>query len=268
MIIPYEGAVKPFRIYGNCYFVGTIPASSHLIDTGEGLILIDPGFPQSLYLVLESIRELGFDPHDIRYIINTHGHYDHLGATRALTEMTGAKTFLGRADADYANGKVNLTWAEELGYRYEKHEFFQPDVLLDDGAVIQLGDTGIRCRHTPGHTPGTMSFFLTLHGKRGDKAAGMFGGNGVNTLRRDFLVKHPELKVLRQAYRDSVAKLMTEKVDIHLGNHVGNNDTLRRGKEVLDGNYDAFLDPGDWRRFLQSRLRELDEIETKEPVAE
>ncbi|MCQ2380351.1 MAG: MBL fold metallo-hydrolase [Victivallaceae bacterium] len=268
MIIPNECAVKPFRIYGNCYFVGTIPASSHLIDTGDGLILIDPGFPQLLHLVLESIGELGFDPHDIRHIINTHGHYDHLGATRRLAEMTGAKTFLGREDADYANGKVDLSWAKELGYRYEEHEFFQPDVLLDDGSTIELGDTKIRCRHTPGHTPGTTSFFLTLHGDRGDKAAGMFGGNGVNTLRRDFLLAHPELATMRRAYRESIAKLMTESVDIHLGNHVNNNDTLRRGGEVLAGNPDAFVDPDDWRRFLRYRARQLDEIEENEPIGE
>ena len=45
---PWEGYVKPFQIFGNLYFVGTIPASTHLIDTGSGLIVIDPGYPQSL----------------------------------------------------------------------------------------------------------------------------------------------------------------------------------------------------------------------------
>ena len=63
---PWKGYIEPFRIFGNLYFVGTVPASSHLIDTGEGLILLDSGYQESLYLVLESIRKLGFDPADIR----------------------------------------------------------------------------------------------------------------------------------------------------------------------------------------------------------
>ena len=66
MTRPWKGAVDPFRIYGNLYFVETEPASTHLIDTGDGLILLDPGYQQSLYLVLDNIRRLGFDPRDIK----------------------------------------------------------------------------------------------------------------------------------------------------------------------------------------------------------
>ena len=84
------------------YFVGSLAASCHLIDTGDGLILIDTGFPQTLYLLIDSIHRVGFDPREIRYILHTHGHYDHLGGTKQLVEMTGAKTFLGAPDAPYA----------------------------------------------------------------------------------------------------------------------------------------------------------------------
>jgi len=188
---PWIGRVEPFRIYGNLYFVGTVPASAHLIDTGDGLILLDSGYPHTLYLVLHSIWELGFNPREIRYIVHSHGHYDHLGATRALLELVGAKTFLGRLDAEYANGNVNLTLADELGYHF--NEFFAPDVLLDDGSLIRLGNTVIRCVHSPGHTPGTMSFFFDVHGESGTRTAGMFGGAGVGTLKRDFLEKHQSM---------------------------------------------------------------------------
>lgn len=80
---PWEGYMPPFRIWGNIYFVGTSPASTHIIDTGEGLIMIDSGYQHSLYLVLENMRKLGLDPMDIKYIVHTHGHIDHCGATRA-----------------------------------------------------------------------------------------------------------------------------------------------------------------------------------------
>lgn len=126
--------------------------SSHLIDTGDGLILLDSGYPQCLYLVTESIRKLGFDPADIKYILHSHGHYDHLAATKAPIELYGCKTIIGREDKDYANGTLDLTWAKELGFEY--YETFEPDILLDDGDIFELGNVKIRAVATPGHTPG------------------------------------------------------------------------------------------------------------------
>ena len=67
---PWESYMEPFKIMGNLYFVGCYSASSHLIDTNDGLILIDSGYPQSLYMLIDSIYKLGFSPYDIKYIIH------------------------------------------------------------------------------------------------------------------------------------------------------------------------------------------------------
>ena len=95
----YEGRVDPFKIIGNVYFIGCIPASSHLIDTGEGLILIDTGYEDTLFLLVDSIYRLGFRPSDIKYIIHTHWHGDHTAATAGLVALSGAKTLIGHKDA-------------------------------------------------------------------------------------------------------------------------------------------------------------------------
>lgn len=79
----WESRMEPFRVFGNLYFVGTKPASAHLIDTGAGLILLDSGYPETLYLVLDSIRRLGFRLEDLALILHSHGHIDHIGGTRA-----------------------------------------------------------------------------------------------------------------------------------------------------------------------------------------
>ena len=63
---PWEGKMTPFKIIGNVYFIGTFQASTHLIDTGDGLIVVDPGYTNSFYLVINSIYELGFLPKDIK----------------------------------------------------------------------------------------------------------------------------------------------------------------------------------------------------------
>lgn len=78
------GDMKPFRMAGNLYFVGTCKASSHLIDTGDGLILIDTGYEETAEVVIESVTELGFDVRDIRYILHSHGHCDHTEGTTSF----------------------------------------------------------------------------------------------------------------------------------------------------------------------------------------
>ena len=158
LLIPWLEYIKPFKMADNLYFVGAKGGSSHVIDTGEGLIMIDSGYPQTLYQVIENMHIMGLNPMDIKYIVHSHGHYDHLGATRALVELTGAKTFLGEADYDFATGKVDLTWAKELGFEYTLP--FEPDVLLKDGDEITLGNTTIKCYHTPGHTPGCNCYVI------------------------------------------------------------------------------------------------------------
>ena len=184
----WEGSFEPLRIYGNLYFVGTKPASTHIVDTGEGLILFDTGYDQSLYEVIDNIYRVGLNPHDIRYILLTHGHIDHLGGARALQQLTGAKTALGAPDRDYANGTLDLTYARELGMVY--NEAFEPDILLSDADEIRLGNTTVRAVSTPGHTPGAMSYFFDVRDGEEVFRAGLHGGMGINTLSREFLLKY------------------------------------------------------------------------------
>lgn len=255
----WQYPVAPFRIFGNLYFVGIEPASTHLIDTGEGLILIDPGYPETLYIVLESIRRLGFDPADIRYILVTHGHYDHMGAVRHLKELCHGETFIGRPDLDYVNGTRDLSWAKELGYG-KLDSPYEPDHLLDDGDVVTLGNTSITARLTPGHTEGTLSFFFDVTDGIRSLRAGMHGGVGMNSLSRQFLTSRDLPLDLQQKFLDGLDLCRKEKVEIFLGNHAGNNDTLGKGKRVLAGEKDAFIDPAGWLEFLdkcEKRMRDL-----------
>ncbi|MBO4304367.1 MAG: MBL fold metallo-hydrolase [Lentisphaeria bacterium] len=259
----WEYPVAPFRVFGNLYFVGIEPASTHLIDTGAGLIVIDPGYPESLYIVLESIRRLGFDPMKIKYIVLTHGHYDHLGAALHLQKLCGGETFIGRPDRDYANGTRDLTWAKELGYAsYESA--FEPDHLLDDGDKITLGGTTITARLTPGHTEGTLSFFFDVSDGVRTLRAGMHGGVGMNSLSGAFLKSHGLPMDLQKQFLAGLDLCRKEKVEVFLGNHVGQNDTLGKGKRVLAGEKDAFIDPKGWLDFLDKSEKRMRDLMAKE----
>ena len=259
---PWKGAFPPFRIFGNLYFVGTEPASTHIVDTGEGLIMFDSGYQHSLYLVIDGMHRLGLDPHDLKYIIHTHGHIDHLGGTRALIELTGAKTVLGKADRDYANGKLDLTYAKELGMEYT--ETFEPDILWEDGDSLTLGSTTVTCMATPGHTPGALSFFFNVTDGVKTYRAGLHGGMGINTMSRKFLEKYGLPLSCREDFKKAMDRLAEEKVDIFLGNHMQHNHTPERYQQVIAGDTEAFVHPGEWAEYAVWAKQNLINMENKE----
>ena len=251
-----EAYMAPFQVIGNLYFVGTKPASAHLIDTGEGLILLDSGYDELLELVLDNMHTLGFDEKDIRWIVHSHGHIDHLGATKRLCAMSGAKTAIGRADRAYANGTRDLTYAKELGLTY--HTAFEPDLLLDDGDTLRLGNTEIHCLHTAGHTEGTMSYFFRLNVPERGLIAGTHGGIGVNTMSRAFLLAHGLPLSLRDDFRRGLARLRQVHVDVFIPNHQDQWNTAERYQRKLAGDGDAFVDAAAWPAYLDMAEQRLD----------
>ena len=89
------------RMAGNLYFVGTHKASAHLIDTGDGLVLMDAGYAETADVIVDSVSQLGFDIRDVKYIILSHGHEDHVGGVPQLLNQCMAKTAIGAADVPY-----------------------------------------------------------------------------------------------------------------------------------------------------------------------
>ena len=254
---PWEGYMEPFRLWGNIYFVGTKPASTHIIDTGAGLIMIDSGYQHSLYLVLENMRKLGLDPMDIKYIVHTLGHIDHCGATQALVKLTGAKTFLGEPDRDYVNGVMDLSWAKELDLELEE---FEADVLVNDGDTITLGNTTLTAIATPGHTPGAMSYLFEAEQDGRKLTACIHGGAGLNSLKKSFLDQYGLSYDCREDYFRSVERLEKIKADIYLGNHVGQNQTPQKYQRLLAGDKDAFVDPEGLRNFVRQCRKDLQDL--------
>ncbi len=263
---PWTGYVPPTRILGNLYFVGTLPASSHIIDTGDGLLMIDTGLPQSCYLILDGIYRLGFNPRDLRWILHSHGHYDHIGSTRALVELTGAKTYIGRDDVPIATGEQDLSWATEIGSTFR--ETFRPDVPVDDGDVFTFGNTTVTCLHTPGHSLGALTFLWNVEGAGRPLTAAMFGGTGLNTLAADWLTAHGMPLAIRDRFREGIRRVRELPVDVTVGNHVGHNHMLEKLAQRESGTGDEpFIRPGEWKQFLTQAEASLDRLLREEKEA-
>lgn len=252
--------MPPFCMYGNLYFVGSSRVSVHLLDTEEGLVLIDAGYPSMYEQILDSIKKLGFDPKRICAIFHTHGHIDHYGCTLRLKAISGAKTYISRIDNDIVNGKLDLSWTREL--HLDPIEPFDCDVLIEDGDVFHFGNTSIRCVLTPGHTPGVLSFFVSVPGEEGIKIAAMHGGVGLNTMKIEYLLKEGWPITNRERFRSGLRKLMTENVDLVMGNHPQQTHTAEKYQKVLKG--ESVLDPSEWREALLSFEKKLDKLLAEE----
>ena len=238
IVNPWEGKIEPFKIIGNVYYIGTFQASTHLIDTGDGLIVIDPGYSNALYLVVASIYKLGFKPEDIKYIVNTHWHGDHTEATAALAEMSGAKTLIGKEDFEKAK------------------KYFTADILISDGDTLKLGNVKMKFIETPGHTKGTVSFFFDVNDGGNVYRVGMFGGAGANTMVKGKF----DFDGCREAYRNSLYRLQKEKVDVFIGNHTWNNDTFNKAKVLRETGKNEFIDDKLWNEFLTYCENRLDKV--------
>ena len=143
----------PARIYGNTYYVGTCGISVILITSDKGHILIDTAPAKAAPSVLANIRTLGFDPKDVKFLLTSHEHIDHVGGIAAIKAATGA-TLIARAEAilGLETGKV--------GREDPQYDIIVPfdgakvDRVIKDGEVLRLGPIAITAIATPGHTMG------------------------------------------------------------------------------------------------------------------
>lgn len=145
--------VTPTKAFDNLFFVGNGFVGVWVLKTSEGLILFDSGQSEAEARdhIVPGLAELGLDPRTIRYVLVTHGHFDHFGGAAWFQQTYGARIGLSKADWDLIeNPPAN---AQGVGAAARPRR----DLELIDGQVITLGDTSVTLRVTPGHTPGTVS---------------------------------------------------------------------------------------------------------------
>lgn len=254
--------VEPFRIFGNLYYVGDGKVTSHLVDTGEGLILFDTGYGHTTHMLLDSIRKLGFDPMDIRIIIHSHGHFDHFGSGNELRAMTGAKVYMSAVDTQLTRenpDRALIAW----GPRPEDPVCW-PDEEIEDGQHICLGNTDITCILSPGHTCGTMTFLFDAVENGKALRVGYFGGTGMLTIYKDHCRKFGMPLDRCEKMKHTIQKLMPLQVDIMLGNHPAQNRTLEKRRWMLEHpGENPFLDSEAWVQFLTALEARRQDFENK-----
>lgn len=248
---PKKYNVEPFQIFGNLYYVGDKKVCMHLVDTGEGLILFDSGYSHNYESLIDSIKKIGFCPEDIKYVIHSHGHFDHFGGGDRLRENYGAKILMSKVDTDLIKEMPERALVHLAANADDK--ICWPDETIDDGDIISLGNTRIRCVLAPGHTLGTMAFFFDAIDGEQKLTVGYIGGIGFLSIYKEYCrIYHlPENK--NELLKDTIIKLRDEKVDIVIGNHPNHNCTIEKRQYMIEKpGMNPFVNSKTWGILLDS----------------
>ncbi len=236
--------VKPFRIAGNVYYVGTEGLAAYLIASGHRAILLDGTLEANAPLVERNIEALGFQLKDVKIILNSHAHFDHAGGIARIRRDTGARFYASAGDR----------WALEHGLHdsdtdYPRGHFpaVPVDHVLTDGEVVALGGVRMTATLTPGHTKGctTWSTQVVTPGRVLDV---VFPCS--LTVAGNILVGNRLYPRIARDFPQSFATLDRMKADIVLTNHPEIADVLGREQRARAGDANAFVDPGLLHRLV------------------
>ncbi|MCI5045141.1 MAG: subclass B3 metallo-beta-lactamase [Aquisalinus sp.] len=242
-------AKEPFRVIGDIHFVGVQGLAIYFIPTPDGHILIDGGMPQNAPLIVQSIRELGYDPADIKILLNTHAHFDHSGGLAALKEMSGAELVASEGDRSalengFYLGYEDVPWLNAPPVIVDK-------IIADDGDVT-LGNITLTAHLTPGHTRGCTSWSLTVE-EAGKPYEVLIFCSATVALNR--LVGPPQYDRIVEDYRYTFQKAANWAPDVFLANHPGFFRMDEKRARQIDGDVLAFVDNTEFPMFI-SRMEE------------
>ena len=256
MPAPWTQATAPFRLAGPIHYVGTAELAAFLIHTPQGHILIDGAVPSAAPAVEKSIRDLGFKPEDIRILLTTQAHFDHVGTHAHFKKLSGGivQAMDGDAQLLRSGGKTDYLFGKD------PNSHFPPmavDRVLKDGDIITLGGERLTARKTPGHTPGSTTFLMEVNEAGKIYNVVFAASTSVNPGTR--LSKDPSYPGIMEDYRKTFDILTSLKPDVFVSGHAS-----FFGLEKKSGKIDpkapaaAFVDPDGYQKLIAQKKADFE----------
>jgi metallo-beta-lactamase class B len=231
-------AYDPFRIVGNLYYVGTYDLACYLITTSEGHILINTGYVGSDSVIRSHVEALGFNFSDIKILLATHAHLDHVGAMAAIKRNTGAKMMIQEDDAPVLADGGNSDYL--FGGKGWMFEPVKADRLLHNLDTINFGNMRILVLHHPGHTKGACSFLFDV--KDQNRVYRVLIANMPTILEETKLSGMPGYPNVGKDYAYTLSAMKNLTFDIWLSSHASQFN-LHQKRQSGDGYHpEAFND--------------------------
>jgi metallo-beta-lactamase class B len=243
--------IKPFHIAGSIYYVGTKGLGVYLIRSNSGLILLSGAMPQSTELLRKSILELGFKLEDVRLILVSHAHIDHVGTLADLKKVTGGSVVAMKVEEALlkSGGRTDYLFGGRENFHFSP---VSPDRLIIDRESVNLGDVHMTAHWTPGHTRGCTTWEMTtLEGGRKYDVV-FLDGTSVNPGTR--FTKNPSYPGIAKDYQQTFATLESLQPDIFLSYHA---EAFKLEEKIGRANAEgvkAWVDPTGYKnRVAESR---------------
>lgn len=251
----WNAPLKPFRLIGNIHYVGASGISSFLITTPAGHILMDTVFETTVPRIRDSVAKLGFRLADIKIILNSHAHLDHVGGHALMQELTGARILVSEADvALLASGGTNdfTPYSKEMmGYRPAKL-----DRILRDGDKVTLGGVTLTCHPTPGHTKGCTTWTMDVTEDGKVQHVLFFGSSSI--LPGVPLVKNAQYPDIADDLTASYRKLKSLPCDVFLAPHAGFFSLSEKARRLeYNAKPNPFIDPTAFKAFIEQAERKF-----------
>lgn len=240
---------EPFRIAGNLYYVGTYDLSSYLLATPKGHILINTGLAESVPMIKKNIEQLGFRMSDIKILLTTQAHFDHVAGMADIKKRTGAKMWVDEKDAQVLEDGGNSDY-----YMGGKGPLFLPvkaDKLLKDLDTISLGGTKLEMLHHPGHTKGSCSYLVTVKDEK--KSYTVLIANIPTILGGTNLSGMPGYPDIGKDFGYTIEAMKKVQFDLWVASHTSQFDMHKKRKKGDAYNPEAFAGRSDYDAVMAER---------------
>lgn len=254
----------PVRIVGPIHYVGTADLGVYLITTPAGHILLDGALAESAPLIEQSIRTLGFRVEDIKILLISQAHFDHVASLAHFKQKTGAQVLVMKGDDTLlaSGGKNDYLFANVDAAHYAP---VKADRVLNDGDTVTLGDVTLTARLTPGHTPGTTTWTTTVM-EKGKPFRVVFPGSlSVNPGTR--FVNNPSYPGIADDFRRAFAVEAALSPEIFLAAHASAFDLAGKRVKAEKEGVTAWMDGDGYRRLIAGKKADFEALVAKEKAA-
>lgn len=249
---------EAFRAIGPIHYVGTADLGVWLVTTPKGHILVDGALGESASLIERSIRTVGFDPKDIKILVTTQAHFDHVGSMAHFQRTAGAQVAVMDGDVGVveSGGRTDYLFGERA-VRPVPQAWFPPvkvDRALRDGDTVIVGDVTLTARKTPGHTPGSTTWVMNLVEEGRPLTVVFAASTGINS--GTAFVKAPSYPGIAEDYARSLTVLESLVADVPLGSHAGFFDLWKKRELQKTGaKPNPFIDPDALKAYVAERKK-------------
>ncbi|KAF1710555.1 subclass B3 metallo-beta-lactamase [Pseudoxanthomonas kalamensis DSM 18571] len=241
----WNDRAPPQRIFGNTWYVGTCGLASILATSPQGHVLIDGATEAAGPLIEANIRALGFDPKDVKYLLDSHEHHDHVAGLAYLQAVTGAP-LLARMPGITTLGSGRSSRDDPQMRALASFPPVARIVPLADGETVRIGELALTAHATPGHAPGGTSW--SWRSCEGERCLDMVYADSLTAISDDEYRygdddAHPGYL---DAFRRGIEALATLPCDVLITPHPLASNLFAR----MDGHAEL-VDPGACRRYAE-----------------